>query len=111
MAATALVNSPSGRRPRTGPTAEDVRLCAPGSLDPAKVTGKVVVCDRGVVDRVAKSKAVKDAGGVGMVLVNITAGSLDSDFHAVPTVHLDEVAAPEVKVYAATPGLPRRHSS
>ena len=85
-----------------GKAAEDVRLCAPGSLDPAKATGKVVVCDRGVVDRVAKSKAVKDAGGVGMVLTNTTPGSLDSDFHVVPTVHLDEVAGAAVKAYVAT---------
>ena len=102
LPSTPLVNSTaSGLAPAT---AEDVRLCAPGSLDPAKVTGKVVVCDRGVYDRVAKSQAVEQAGGVGMVLVNITAGSLDSDFHAVPSVHLDHVAAPEIKAYAATAG-------
>ncbi|RYC11026.1 S8 family serine peptidase [Nocardioides zhouii] len=85
-----------------GKAAEDVRLCAPGSLDPAKVTGKVVVCDRGVVDRVLKSAAVKQAGGVGMVLTNTTPGSLDSDFHGVPSVHLDEVAGAVVKAYVAT---------
>jgi subtilisin family serine protease len=102
LSATPLINSTAaGLAPAT---AEDVRLCAPGSLDPAKVAGKVVVCDRGVYDRVAKSAAVESAGGVGMVLVNITAGSLDSDFHAVPSVHLDHVAAPAIKAYAATPG-------
>ena len=31
-----------------------------------------MVCDRGVVDRVDKSAEVKRAGGVGMVLVNLT---------------------------------------
>ena len=101
-AATPLINSTTaGLAPAT---AADVALCAPGSLDPAKVAGKVVVCDRGVYDRVAKSAAVKSAGGVGMVLVNITEGSLDADFHAVPTVHLDHVAAPAIKAYAATSG-------
>ena len=44
-----------GRR-APGAAARTHRLCAPGSLDPAKVTGKVVVCDRGVNDRVAKSR-------------------------------------------------------
>ena len=34
-------------------------------LDPAKVAGKIVVCDRGVTARVNKSLAVQDAGGVG----------------------------------------------
>ena len=59
-------------------------------LDPAKVAGKIVVCDRGVINRVNKSQAVKAAGGLGMVLVNtsLLANSLNADFHAVPTVHL-----------------------
>jgi hypothetical protein len=32
-------------------------------LDPAKVAGKIVICERGINDRVDKSKAVKEAGG------------------------------------------------
>ena len=39
-------------------------------LDPAKVAGKIVVCERGVTARVNKSLAVQQAGGVGMVLFN-----------------------------------------
>ncbi|ADB31458.1 protease-associated PA domain protein [Kribbella flavida DSM 17836] len=74
-------------------------LCMPGTLDPAKVTGKIVVCDRGVSARVDKSLQVKNAGGVGVILVNPTASTLDSDLHSVPTVHLDHVAGPEVKAY------------
>jgi subtilisin family serine protease len=73
-------------------------LCAPGSLDPAKVTGTIVVCQRGVYDRVAKSEEVERAGGVGVLLVNISEGSLDADFHAVPTIHVSDTDAP--KVYA-----------
>ena len=34
--------------------------------------GKIVVCDRGVFDRVAKSAEVARVGGVGMVLANVT---------------------------------------
>ncbi|CAN7204210.1 S8 family serine peptidase [Arthrobacter sp. LjRoot14] len=70
-------------------------LCAPGTLDPAKTAGKIVVCDRGVVDRTAKSMTVAQAGGVGMVLVNLTPNSLDVDLHSVPTVHLDDPAIKE----------------
>lgn len=73
-----------------GKPAEEVRLCNPGSLDPAQADGKIVVCDRGVYDRVAKSLAVKQAGGVGMVLVNIGGGSEDADLHSVPTVHTSD---------------------
>ena len=57
-------------------------------LDPAKVAGKIVVCDRGVTARVNKSLAVQEAGGVGMILVNTSANSINADFHFVPTVHL-----------------------
>lgn len=71
-------------------------LCAPGTLDPAKTAGKIVICDRGVVDRTAKSLSVAQAGGVGMVLVNLTPNSLDVDLHSVPTVHLDDPAIKDV---------------
>ena len=83
--------------------ATDAALCAPNSLDPAKTADKIVVCDRGVVARVDKSAEVKRAGGVGMVLVNLTPGSLDADLHSVPTVHMGD---PKIKdLVAATPGM------
>ena len=70
--------------------AVDPRLCLPGTLDPAKISGHIVVCDRGSNARAEKSQVVKDAGGTGMVLVNVPgeADSLDNDFHVIPTVHL-----------------------
>jgi subtilisin family serine protease len=73
-------------------------------LDPEKVMGKIVLCDRGVIARVNKSLAVMEAGGVGMVLVNTSASSLNADFHFVPTVHLQNIDRAAVKAYAATPG-------
>nr|WP_241982015.1 S8 family serine peptidase [Cryobacterium sp. TMT3-29-2] len=39
----------------------DPLLCGPDSLDPAKVAGAIVFCQRGVYDRVAKSAEVKRA--------------------------------------------------
>ena len=88
-----------------GKSPTDVVLCAPGSLDPAKATGKIVVCDRGVYDRVAKSAAVKQAGGVGMVLANTSAAqSLNADFHSLPTIHVDNVAGDATKAYVAAAG-------
>lgn len=62
-------------------------LCAPGALTASKVSGKIVVCDRGEVGRAEKSGAVEQAGGVGMILVNTATDSLDMDAHAVPTIH------------------------
>ncbi|MFY9712645.1 MAG: S8 family serine peptidase, partial [Microbacterium sp.] len=81
--------------------AVDPQRCMPGTLDPAKVTGHIVVCDRGGNARAEKSQVVKDAGGIGVVLVNVPGGadSLDNDFHAVPTVHLSSVHHEAVLVY------------
>jgi subtilisin family serine protease len=73
-------------------------------LDPAKVAGKIVVCDRGVTARVNKSLAVLEAGGVGMILVNTSINSMNADFHFVPTVHLQSTDRAAVKAYAATAG-------
>ena len=87
-------------------TADDVRLCGPGTLDPAGAAGKIVVCDRGVFDRVAKSAEVERAGGVGMVLANTAPNSLDADLHSVPTVHVDEVAGAAIKAYIASTASP-----
>ena len=77
----------------------DAALCGPETLDPALVEGKIVVCDRGAYDRVAKSAEVERAGGVAMIMVNPTENSLDADFHSVPTIHLDEVDGPQVYDY------------
>jgi hypothetical protein len=82
----------------------DVELCVPGSLDPAKVTGKIVLCLRGVIARVDKSLAVKEAGGVGMVMYNNPDSSLNADFHFVPTVHVNAADGLAIKAYAATAG-------
>ncbi|MGP4031088.1 S8 family serine peptidase [Pseudarthrobacter sp. 1C304] len=80
-------------------------LCGPDTLDPAKVAGKVVVCDRGTFDRVAKSAEVARGGGVGMILVNLSSSSLDTDKHAVPTVHVNPPATEAIKAkVAAEPG-------
>lgn len=89
----------------TGVSLSDVQLCAPNSLDASKVAaGTIVVCDRGVYDRVAKSAEVARVGGVGMIMVNVTPGSVDADAHSVPTVHLDAQYRDAVRAYAATEG-------
>ena len=45
-----------------------------------------------------------EAGGAGMVLVNVTPKTLNADFHFVPTVHLADTARAALKAYAATAG-------
>ncbi len=80
----------------------DALLCGPESLDPAEVEGKIVFCERGVYDRVAKSAEVARAGGIGMLLVNRNPGSVDTDLHSVPTIHLDARYWEETYAYAGT---------
>ena len=61
------------------------------ALDPAKIAGKIVACDRGTNARTDKGLAVKNGGGVGMILMNTSPNSLNADFHFVPTIHVTEV--------------------
>ncbi|RLQ21725.1 hypothetical protein DWB85_10565 [Seongchinamella sediminis] len=79
-------------------------LCNPGSLDSAVVTGKVVLCDRGDIARVDKSRAVKEAGGIGMILANQGPNSLNADFHTVPSIHVDHIAGDALRTYAQSSG-------
>lgn len=88
-----------------GAAGADANLCGPDTLDASLVEpGTIIVCERGKYDRVAKSAEVERVGGIGMILVNVTPGSIDADVHSVPTVHLDAQYYDEVVAYAATPG-------
>ena len=98
---------------RAAPAA--ARICRPGSLDASRTEGRIVVCQRGGIGRVAKSEAVHQADGVGMVLLNVQRGRVESDLHAVPTVHLAQPAGstlrrwharhPDARVSLAPDGL------
>ena len=82
----------------------NAKLCAAGTLDPAKVTGKIVQCDRGVVDRIEKSFEVKRAGGVAMVMTNTSTNSINGDYHPIPSVHVDAPARQPILDYIASAG-------
>ena len=97
-----LVDSVNAGLPLASPA--QVELCYPGTLNSAVVTGKIVICKRGVIARTDKSRAVAEAGGVGMVLYNSPDSSLNADFHFVPTVHVNLASGTAIKAYAATPG-------
>jgi len=81
-------------------------LCVPGSLDAAKVTGKIVLCKRGVVALVDKSRAAAEAGGVGSVIYNDPVGGTNTLalFHSVPTVHVVATSGLAIKAYIASAG-------
>ena len=94
-----LVDAVNAGLPGADPV--DVELCTPGTLDPAVVSGKIVLCLRGVIARVDKSLAVQEAGGIGMVMYNNPDSSINADFHFVPTVHVNSAAGLAIKAYAA----------
>lgn len=77
------------------------RYCYSGSLDPSKVAGKIVVCDRGGTARVAKGSAVKAAGGVGVILSNTDneGEELLADSHLIPGTMVGEITGNKLKDY------------
>jgi hypothetical protein len=90
--------------PAAGVATADARRCFANALNTTLAIGKIVVCDRGVSDRVAKSAEVKRVGGAGMVLVNASAAadSLAADFHSVPSVHLNLAARADIYAYVGS---------
>uniref|UniRef100_J3LAL5 Subtilisin-like protease n=1 Tax=Oryza brachyantha TaxID=4533 RepID=J3LAL5_ORYBR len=89
-AASAYAMIDSSRAAAPNRTQNESRLCMLGSLDPAKVKGKIVVCLRGVNPRVEKGEAVREAGGAGMVLANdaTTGNEIIADAHVLPATHV-----------------------
>ncbi|MGD2078514.1 MAG: S8 family serine peptidase, partial [Chloroflexota bacterium] len=90
----------------SGEDPDEARRCFPGTLDPAQVEGKIVLCDRGTIARVDKSYAVWEAGGIGMIHANVSPSSINADLHFVPTVHVDEVAGDAIRTYVHTDPAP-----
>ncbi len=85
-------------------TVDDANRCIAGTLDPAKAAGRIVICDRGVNDRIAKGFEVKRAGGVGLVLANVSPNSINGDYHPIPAVHVVQVDGDAIKAYVAANG-------
>lgn len=82
----------------------DAQKCFNNTLDPKKVAGTIVVCDRGVSARADKAKEVERAGGIGMLLVNVPDGATDvmTEILSVPHVHLKADSRDALRSYAAT---------
>jgi subtilisin family serine protease len=77
-------------------------------LDPAKVNGKILVCDRGANVLVNKSANGKTAGASGVIIANVTGGAdtILNQSHAISTVHLRAADGNALKAYMdANPGV------
>lgn len=83
-------------------------LCLTGSLDPALVKGKIVVCDRGNNPRVAKGGVVLAAGGIGMILANTATDGegLIADSHVLPATAVGAKAGAVIKAHVANSKTP-----
>src|SRR5205823_4966692 len=87
------------------PFATRIAFCLFDHLDPAKVAGKIVVCDPGFNTPVDQSLAVQHAGGAGMILrnfqLNVASASL---LDPVPSVLVDTAAGTAIKAYIDSSG-------
>ena len=74
------------------------------ALDPAIVTGKIVLCDRGTIGRLLKCIYVRDAGGAGCILANVDGGDTDlvDDAHVLPAIHVDAADGNALKTWLAS---------
>ncbi|KAL3499450.1 hypothetical protein ACH5RR_038543 [Cinchona calisaya] len=79
-----------------GKTRSDLNsgYCGSGLLNDTLVQGKIVVCDNGGgIEGTAKGENVKNAGGIGMILINqLSQGyTLSADAHVLPATQLSYV--------------------
>ncbi|PKU74694.1 subtilisin-like protease SBT1.8 [Dendrobium catenatum] len=85
------------------------RMCLSGTLDPANIKGRVVLCDRGVSARVEKGAVIRDSGGVGMILANTAANGeeLVADSHLLPAVAVGKIAGDKIRKYIISHQKPK----
>jgi len=103
----ASITASTGDLPLVDSADASSELCIPGALDPGTVTGKIVLCLRGAIARVEKSRAVRDAGGAGMILYNASDSQSEvTDTHYVPSVHINNTDGLLIKAYIAGAGTP-----
>ncbi|CAL0323811.1 unnamed protein product [Lupinus luteus] len=76
-------------------------FCIPDSLIPSKVSGKIVICERGGIRGVEKGLVVKSAGGLGMILLNNEENGeeLIAEPHLLPEVSLGLKSSNALKNY------------
>jgi len=67
------------------------QFCRPGTLDPSKVNGKVVACDReGKTNSIAEGQEALSAGAVGVIMRNqpeVDGKTLLAEPHVVSTIN------------------------
>jgi subtilisin family serine protease len=76
-------------------------FCLRGSLPREEIRGKMVICDRGVNGRSEKGEAVKEAGGVAMILANTEINQEEDsiDVHLLPATLIGYTESVLLKAY------------
>ncbi|XP_058083435.1 subtilisin-like protease SBT5.3 [Magnolia sinica] len=69
-------------------TARDAGLCLPGSLDPKKVTGKIVACTDGLISSVEKGDVVNQMNGIGVIILNGPTSEVTAQPHVLPAIDI-----------------------
>ncbi|KQK23709.1 subtilisin-like protease SBT1.2 [Brachypodium distachyon] len=82
----------------------EAMYCMKGALSSAEVSGKMVVCDRGITGRADKGEAVREAGGAAMVLANTEINQQEDsvDVHVLPATLVGYKEAMELKSYISS---------
>lgn len=93
----------------TGNSLDDPPTGASNPFLPGSLANLIVVCDRGIHARVAKSNNVRLAGGAGMVLANTDAANEEviADTHSLPAVHLGYSDSESLKQWLRSTGNAR----
>ncbi|XP_027774880.1 subtilisin-like protease SBT1.8 [Solanum pennellii] len=76
--------------------------CKPGSLKGPVIRGKIVLClAGGGVSSVAKGKVVKDAGGVGMIVIKTSQYGVTTtaDAHVLPALDISDADGLRIRAY------------
>ncbi|XP_012078825.1 subtilisin-like protease SBT1.8 [Jatropha curcas] len=98
-------NKPMGLVYQNGKNSSS-NFCLRNTLNPELVRGKVVICDIGIVLEAEKGLAVREAGGVGMIMVEVAVKVLESENEFVPTVVVGKKAGALIKKYVKTNSNP-----
>jgi len=88
---------------------DSIAFCNPFAMMNVDVKGKVVVCEQGgLVKRVVKGQAVKDAGGAAMILLNSEGEAFNpiADVHVLPAVHVSYSDGLSIKNYINSTSIP-----
>ncbi|KAI3453627.1 hypothetical protein Pfo_010290 [Paulownia fortunei] len=87
----------------------NAEFCSLASLRNVDVQGKIVLCGiGGGIGRIAKGRAVRNAGGAAMILINQQAQgyTTNSDSHVLPATHLSYADGLKIKAYLNSTSTP-----